>query len=161
MDSANNQIEQNVKFSEMIEMGGRNAAEFWWLDNFSHGKNISSTTLYTPFGNGEGRGCSVCLSFDVRPSHHWNFVARMLQIYHHLSKIVTGLILITNSSACMPQIYHHWSKIVTGLILITNSAACMPQILPFDWLTMYTYIWYNKILITNSATCMPQILPLD
>jgi len=28
MDSANNQIEQNIKFSEMIEMGGRNAAEF-------------------------------------------------------------------------------------------------------------------------------------
>jgi hypothetical protein len=75
------------------------------------------TPLYTPFGNGEGRGCSVCPSFNVCPSHHWNFAARMLQIYHHRSKIVTGLILITNSATCMPQIYHHWSKIVTGLII--------------------------------------------
>jgi hypothetical protein len=99
------------------------------------------TPLYTPFGNGEGRGCSVCPSFNVRPSHHWNFAARRPQIYHHRSKIVTGLILITNSAACMPQIYHHWSKIVTGLILITNSVTCMPQILPLDWLHMYKYIW--------------------
>jgi hypothetical protein len=45
--------------------------------------------VYTPFGNEEGRGSSVCLSFDVRPSHHWNFAARMPQIYHCWPKIVT------------------------------------------------------------------------
>jgi hypothetical protein len=93
--------------------------------------------VYTPFGNGEGRGSSVCPSFDVRPSHHWNFLARM------------------------PQIYHSWPKIVTELILISNSAACMPQILPLQWLRMYTVIWNYTLLSTNYATCMPQILPLD
>jgi hypothetical protein len=37
MDSANDQIEQNVKFSEMFKMGGRTAAEFRWLENLSQG----------------------------------------------------------------------------------------------------------------------------
>ncbi len=39
--------------------------------------------VYTPFGNG-GRGCSVCLSFDIRLSHQWNFAARMSQNFHHI-----------------------------------------------------------------------------
>jgi hypothetical protein len=30
--------------------------------------------IYTPFGNGEGQGCSVQTSFNVRPSHQWNFL---------------------------------------------------------------------------------------
>jgi hypothetical protein len=44
----------------------------------------------------------------------------------------------------MPQIYHRWPKIVTELILISNSAACMPQILPLHWLLMYVYVYMNQ-----------------
>ncbi len=34
--------------------------------------------------NGEGQGCSVCLLFDVRLSHQWNFAAQMSQNFHHI-----------------------------------------------------------------------------
>jgi hypothetical protein len=54
----------------------------WHFHSDWNGIELLCITLYTPFGNGEGRGSSVCPSFYVRPSHHWNFAARMPQIYH-------------------------------------------------------------------------------
>jgi hypothetical protein len=43
-----------------------------------------------------------CLTFV----HHTIGILQQ-EFYHRRSKIVTGLILITNSATCMLQIYHH------------------------------------------------------
>jgi DNA-binding GntR family transcriptional regulator len=44
---------------------------------------ILVTTIYSLFGDGEGRGYTVRLSFDVCQSHHQESAARMPQIFDH------------------------------------------------------------------------------
>jgi hypothetical protein len=39
--------------------------------------------VYTPFGDGEGQGYTVCPSFDVCQSNKQKSVARMSQNFHH------------------------------------------------------------------------------
>jgi hypothetical protein len=48
-----------------------------------------SPVLYTPFGDGEGRGYTVRLSFDVCQSHHQESAARLPQIFDHRSMFVS------------------------------------------------------------------------
>jgi hypothetical protein len=47
------------------------------------------SVLYSLFGDGEGRGYTVRLSFDVCQSHHQESVARMPQIFDHRSMFVS------------------------------------------------------------------------
>jgi hypothetical protein len=48
------------------------------------GTNVKEfSLLYSLFGDGEGRGYTVCLSFDVCQSHHQESAAQMPQIFDH------------------------------------------------------------------------------
>jgi hypothetical protein len=51
---------------------------------------ICSLGLYTPFGNGEGRGYTVCPSFNICLTHQWKFAAQMPQIIHGTSGFLCG-----------------------------------------------------------------------
>jgi hypothetical protein len=39
--------------------------------------------VYSQFGDGEGRGYTVCTSVNICQSNQWNSAARMLQNFHH------------------------------------------------------------------------------
>jgi hypothetical protein len=52
--------------------------------------SVSDTIpLYSPFGDGEGRGYTVHLLFDICQSHHQESAARMPQIFDHRSMSVS------------------------------------------------------------------------
>jgi hypothetical protein len=42
-----------------------------------------NVAVYSLFGDGEGRGYTVCMSVHIRQSNQWNSAARMLQNFHH------------------------------------------------------------------------------
>jgi hypothetical protein len=88
--------------------------------------------LYSLFGDGEGRGYTVHLSFDICQSHHQESAARMLQIFDHRSMsvshttrnlwhkchrflIIDQCLSVTpqESAARMPQIFEHRSMLVS------------------------------------------------
>ncbi len=55
-----------------MEFCGTNVTEF-----------PSYIVLYSLFGDGEGRGYTVCMSVDICQSNQWNSAARMSQHFHH------------------------------------------------------------------------------
>jgi hypothetical protein len=46
-------------------------------------KNVAEFSLYSLFGDGEGRGYTICTSVDICQSNQWNSAARMSRNFHH------------------------------------------------------------------------------
>jgi hypothetical protein len=63
-----------------MEICGTIVAEF---SLFHYISDYNVSPIYSLFGDGEGRGYTVCTSVNICQSNQWNSAARMSQNFHH------------------------------------------------------------------------------